>query len=370
MAYFRLTEGFLNLDDEPIYLKIFFEGELLARWTIFMRYEITRAKVVLPRRLMAGKTSCRLEIHPENPQSAERILIAKGQRPVSEDPRELSIKVQQIKFAGSERLLCALDKTIEFTNQGDGAWHLDECWTNPDDLGSWTLGPEASLDLVLPDPVDGLINAVFTDYRRRGYRPVSRARRHRRHERSRIGNVDLPQPVHRAAPDSGARPHSDAQRPARITFRVATPRTPKQLGWRADDRRPLGIRLTRLRLSAAGSERYRLGEVIDFAEGGNAITFIGDTLGSQWTSPDPFGSWTIGVESVMKIDFESPPSGDLPAAFVISDCNIGGEAALQLAVRVKANGQTCGRMAFGSGTRTAQAIGAHPGGCDDRFIAT
>jgi hypothetical protein len=82
VAYFRITEGFLNLEDEPNYLQLFFDAEPIGRWTIYMRFEITRAKVILPKRLLQGKALCRLELRPENPQSAQEISIAKGQPPV------------------------------------------------------------------------------------------------------------------------------------------------------------------------------------------------------------------------------------------------------------------------------------------------
>ncbi|MBZ5609994.1 MAG: hypothetical protein LAP38_17165 [Acidobacteriia bacterium] len=346
VAYLRITEGFLNLDDHPIHLKVFFEGEQLARWTIYMRYEISRCKVVLPLRLMAGKTSCRLELRPQDPQSAQQILIAKGQQPVSEDPRELSIKVQQILFTGSDRLACPLNQAIDFTRQGAGLYHLDECWTNPDDLGAWTLGPEAGLDVLVPEPIDGLINAVFT---------ITDAAVSA--EQSEIGvtvavnGLDLATwtiPTRFTEQRRILVPAHilESQRPARFTFRIDAPRSPKQLGWNSSDQRPLGFRFTKLELRPAGSLRYRLGALIDFAEGGDSITFIGDGLGSQWTAPDPYGSWTIGAESSMKVSFETAPAGDLPAAFVISDCNLGGSSP-RLPVRVKANGHVVGDWTLG-----------------------
>ncbi|HYL39350.1 MAG TPA: hypothetical protein VEV17_25750 [Bryobacteraceae bacterium] len=345
VAYFRITEGFLNLEDQPNYLQVFFEGELLARWTIYMRFEITRAKVILPKRLMAGKAACRLEFRPENPQSAQQILIAKGQPPVSEDPRELSIKVQQITFTGLDRLRCPLNQNIDFTRGGDGACLVDECWTSPDDLGTWTLGPHATLDLEAPD-AEGLVSAVFTitdavvteAYPEVGVTVAVSGRelatwtlRSRFMEQRRIL---IPAPL------------LPAGQPVNFCFQVDAPRTPKQLGWHATDKRPLGIRLTRLYLSPQSAKPCRLGEVIDFAEGGDSITFVGDGLGSQWTAPDAYGSWTIGSEASLRVPFQDAPTTGIPAAFVISDCNVGGSSPT-LAVRVKANGAPVAEWVLG-----------------------
>jgi hypothetical protein len=346
VAYLRITEGFLNLEDEPIYIQVLFEGELLARWSIYMRYEITRCKVVMPKRLLAGKASCRLELRPENPQSAQAIMIAKGQTPVGEDPRELSLKVQQITFTGSDRLSAPLNETVDFTRHGDGLYHTDECWTNPDDLGTWTLGPQASLDVVMPEPVEGLISAVFT---------ISDAVVSEAHPEVSVtvaaNELELVTWTIRSRFMEQRRiliPAQllPAQRSVKFSFHIDSPRTPTQLGWHATDKRPLGFRLTKLRLSPAGSLRYRLNDVIDFAEGGDSITFVGDGLGLQWTAPDPYGSWTIGHEASLKISFQDAPSSGIPAAFVISDCNVGGSSPT-LPVHVKANGRPVAEWVLG-----------------------
>jgi len=132
----------------------------------------------------------------------------------------------------------------------------------------------------------------------------------------------------------------------KFSFRISTPRTQKELGWREQDKRPLGFRLTKLQLTPAGSMRYRLGDLIDFSEGGDSITFVGDALGLQWTAPDPFGTWTIGPEAGFKVSFQDAPAAGIPAAFVLTDCNVGGSAP-SLSVQVKANGHPVGEWTLG-----------------------
>jgi len=73
-----------------MHVEVLLDGELLTRWTFFSRYETTVCKVIMPAHLMAGRKTCRLEFHVENPQSAERAAKAEGQRVIGEDPREMA----------------------------------------------------------------------------------------------------------------------------------------------------------------------------------------------------------------------------------------------------------------------------------------
>jgi hypothetical protein len=61
-------------------------------------------------------------------------------------------------------------------------------------------------------------------------------------------------------------------------------------------------------------------------------------VGTQWSLPGARGSWTLGSSASFRVPFEEPASGDLPAAFVISDCMVSPRAP-RLPVTVKANGQ-------------------------------
>jgi hypothetical protein len=126
--------------------------------------------------------------------------------------------------------------------------------------------------------------------------------------------------------------------PLRISFHVARPRSPVELGWSTWDKRPLGLRLNQLRLTPAGPSKYRLGDIIDLTDGGNSIAFVGDRLGLEWALPEPYGSWTVGNGASLKVVFEEAPEMATPAAFVISDCMVSGRAP-KLPVVVKANGR-------------------------------
>jgi hypothetical protein len=126
---------------------------------------------------------------------------------------------------------------------------------------------------------------------------------------------------------------------------MPAPRSPVELQWNERDTRPLGFRLTKFRMAPAGPLQYRLGELIDLADGGNSAAFVADYVGSQWALPDSFGSWTLGPTASMKVRFQDPPAGALPASFVVSDCMVS-KAAPKLTVRVKANGREVAEWEF------------------------
>ena len=135
IAFIRVNEAFIGPEDEPIRVRASFEGEALARWSLFTRYGITVCKVLLPARLLADKAVCRLELHVENPQSAQRVADALGQKTIGHDPRELGIKVQQVTFTSKDPWRYSLGETLDFTEQGKGIEHADECWTVPRRIG-------------------------------------------------------------------------------------------------------------------------------------------------------------------------------------------------------------------------------------------
>ena len=346
VLFVRINEAFFGPEKEPMRLKVFFEGEFLIRWTVFTQFQISTCKVVLPARLLAGKKSCRLEFHAENPQSAERVALAAGQRLANEDPRELSVKVQQATFTSADRLRYSISDTLDFTDQGNGAPHLNECWSQPDGFGVWTLGPDANLVLLLKAPVAEPLAAIFTmtDVAVSQEQPSLDVRvdingatvAHWTLGPTRVTDersILLPKGF----------PTSD---PILISFHVESPRTPMQLNWSTWDIRPLGFRLTKFSVVPAGSLKYRLGDVIDLTDTGNSPAFVGDYLGTQWALPDPYGSWTVGELATMKVSFDQPPTTGFPVSFVISDCALS-KAAPALLVRIKANGHLAGEWTLG-----------------------
>jgi len=119
-----------------------------------------------------------------------------------------------------------------------------------------------------------------------------------------------------------------------------------QLNWSTWDLRPLGFRLNRFSLVPAGSLKYRLGSVIDLTDTGNSPAYVGDYLGTQWSLPDTYGSWTVGNVATMKVSFDQPPSAGFPISFVISDCALS-KAAPSLPVRIKANGHPVAEWTLG-----------------------
>ena len=351
LAIVRVNEVCIGPEGHPMRVQVLLGGEPLARWTLLSRSEITVCKATLPARLMAGKQVCRPEFHVENPQSAERPVQAQGRQVIGEDPRELGIKIQCVEFASTDRLRCSLGQTLDFTDNGQGANHADECWGYPDSFGMWTVGPQAALTLQPVESAASLVAALISinDVAVNQENP----------------NLDVLVAVNGRqvahwilGPTRDAGEHRvvlppDAWRalePLTISFHVKSPRSPLELGWSTWDKKPLGLRLNQLRLVPAGPLKYRLGDVIDLAEEGNSIAFVGDLLGVEWALPDRFGSWTLGPTASLKVHLDEPlseprPSGSgwtapkpIPASFVISDCMVSGRDS-KLPVVVRANGR-------------------------------
>ena len=79
MVYVRINEAFLGPEEEPMRLKVFFEGEFLVGWTVYTRFQTTTCKAVLPARLMAGKQGLpdsSFTPRIRNPPNASRSLPA------------------------------------------------------------------------------------------------------------------------------------------------------------------------------------------------------------------------------------------------------------------------------------------------------
>ncbi len=341
LAFVRVNEVFIGPEGDPIRVEVLLDGETLTRWTLFSRYEITVCKVIMPARLMAGRTACRLEFHVENPQSTQRAAEARGEQVIGEDPRELGIKIQRIEFASKDRLRYSLGKALDFTENGEGADHADERWGPADSFGVWTLGPDATVTLLPAEPADSPVAAIFTvnDVAVNQENPhlvVLVAVNGRQVANWILGPT-------RDTGDHRVLLPTDAWRalePLIVSFHVKNPRSPVELGWSTWDKRPLGLRLNQLRLAPAGPSQYRLGDVIDLTDGGNSIAFVGDRLGVEWALPEPYGSWTLGTEASLKVPLvgQAVPPASIPAAFVISDCMVFGRAP-KLPVVVKANGR-------------------------------
>jgi|SRR5271157_2752453 len=342
----RVNETFVGPEGDPIQVEVLLDGIRLAHWSFFTRYELVDAKAAIPAALLAGKAVCRLEFHVENPQSAARAAKALGQQVIGDDPRMLGVKVQRLAFHGRQRLSYNPGETLEFTARSTGAAHANECWSLPDDLGMWTFGGRSTMTLDPAQPMESRAQAIFTinDAAINGEHPAQAVR---------VLLDGRPVANWTLGPerDAGERrvllpPGAlSAREPATIAFEIAAPRTPVELGWSTWDTRPLGFRLARLRIAPAGRLKYRLGDPIDFMEGGDSLVFAGDAMGTEWSLPGARGSWTLGKSAGFRVPFEEPVSGDLAAAFVISDCMVSAQAPT-LAVTVKANGQAVAAWAL------------------------
>jgi hypothetical protein len=335
----RINETLIGPEGEPIHVEVRLDGARLGHWQLFSRYPVVDAKVTIPAASLRGKQVCRLEFHVLNPQSAARLAKAEGQVVVGDDPRMLGIKVQSLVFRGTEQLRYHAGQTLDFTDAGTGAIHTNECWSVPDDLGVWTLGPRGTLTLLPVQLPDQRVQVVFAinDTVINRQCPTQAVRVLLNGQRI----ADWTLGPARDAGELRILLASDQLRtpgPAVFAFEIATPRSPLDFGLSTTDNRPLGFRLSKMRIAPVGRLTYKPGDPIDFIEGGDSLAFVGDAMGTNWSIPGPRGSWTIGHECGFHLTFEAPVAGELPCAFAISDCMVA-SGTPRLPVTVKANGQ-------------------------------
>ena len=341
-AVFRVNEVFVGPKGDPIRVQVLLDGMPVADWSFFVRHAPVDAKAILPASQLAGKPTCRLELHVANPQSAARAAMAEGQQVIGDDPRMLGIKVQRFELVDETCFRFGIGDTLEFTPSGTGDAHTYNGWSLPDDLGAWTLGGRSDLRLIPQEPVAGRAQAIFA---------INDAAVNDDHPELRVRVLcdGIPVSTWMLGPDRDAGEQRvllppgafQTTAPTTLSLEIAEPRTPVELGWSTWDKRPLGCRLSRLRIVPAGRLNYRLGDPVDFVDSGDSLVFVEGRTGTEWSLPGQRGSWTIGKRAGFRVPLESPVEADLPAAFVISDCVISA-AQPTLEVTVKANGREVG----------------------------
>jgi hypothetical protein len=341
LVYIRLAETRFPSGGQRAQLTVLLEGEEVHSYWPAGNAGLS-LRVLLPHRLMAEKHSCRLRLQTERSPSSGLTDPSVKVHTGATAWHGLGVKVQNVTFSGIDRLRCPLRQWIDFRTARNGMPYLNESWTEPDNLGTWTLGPKANLLLSVDDQAPDGVIAHFT---------ITDAAVDEQHPRLNVSVAFNDTPVGEWTFGPG-RPTEQrqlfispavlyARTPLNISFRIDSPRSPDELKWNKGDHRPLGFRLTNFSLQKIDIPTYKIGQVIDFTQGGNGIPL----LGSQWSPPDQYGSWTVGKESSLKIRLKEP--GDAaPICVVISDCMVS-EDVPPLPVRVKANGRVVGEWSLG-----------------------
>jgi hypothetical protein len=126
-----------------------------------------------------------------------------------------------------------------------------------------------------------------------------------------------------------------------IAFHIPTPRSPRQLNW-SGDTRLLGFRLTGLRIEPLVIPVYRMGQIIDFTEKGNAAPY----LEAGWSARDDYGCWTEGTEATLTLRLDPRPDGPTSLSVVVSEIMVDATAPT-LPVEVVANGKMLAEWTMG-----------------------
>lgn len=322
--------------DEPFRIHVLLQEQPIARWAVHPRSGLHTHALVLPRRLLDTDRPCCLAFEIDNgARSAPARTEASGR-----DPHGPRVMVRGVTFHETDQATYRIGSQVSCTVGQQGAFYMNCGWTAPDTDGSWTLGQRAGLTLSLEDaPQEPLIGTLtITDT------AIGEAFPHldvqvlvtgQEVERWRLIGRSRQQQKLLVTPEALRR------HPLDISFYMATPRSPADLQWSSDSR-PLGFRVRSLRI--APLLRYRLGQTIDFGEGGNAE----DYLWSNWATPDPDGRWTEGEEATLRFRLDPGVTRAQTASFLISDCMVDGRASSShLAVQVLANGTLVDEWEFG-----------------------
>jgi hypothetical protein len=254
LATLTLSGAFRGMNNDPVRLGVSFQGEQLGRLEVTPGYSPVTLRHLLPGRLIAGKEECRLRLEIENPQSVQRVVDATGEFCIGENPQELGVRLQTIRFDSTESFKVTLGRQIDFTETGRGADHLTEWWAQPDRLGTWTLGPECHLVFQLDDvPREGTTaRFVLTDVAISERHPILKVAvlvNGREAAQWQIG----PQ---RTTENRSVSLHPGliaGQCPFKISFQIDSPHSPHELGWGYGDHSPLGFRLSRFQLDESAN---------------------------------------------------------------------------------------------------------------------
>ena len=88
------------------------------------------------------------------------------------------LRSTSLSLHGIEDAHYHLGSPVDFTAEGRGAFHTDSCWGTPDNYGTWTLGPEASLIMYLGElPPDKRGERRIHHFGCNGQRAIPQSRR-------------------------------------------------------------------------------------------------------------------------------------------------------------------------------------------------
>jgi hypothetical protein len=239
IAKFTITDVAVNETHPNLNVDITINGRKLAVWEMGPYRGLHERSIFIPPEVMRVQNPLRICFHIDEPRSPHELGWTTG------DLRPLGFRLTNFRLDRYEIPKLKLGESVDFTSGGRGTELLRGVWSKPDNYGAWTMGEQAALQIRLEDVPKGPVPAAFvvSDCVVAESAPnLSVTVEANGHEvgdwkfgperTPHVRTVELPEA---AISPSGA---------VNLTFHVAQPRTPSSLGW-SDDKRPLGIRLTR-----------------------------------------------------------------------------------------------------------------------------
>ncbi|MBI1803908.1 MAG: sulfatase-like hydrolase/transferase [Ignavibacteriae bacterium] len=262
------------------------QGILLGSWEVRRDGEY---RIMIPDDMVQGDI-LRIDFHL--PDAAARSALGLS----NDDPRDLGIGVGWIRMNPLARYVYG--SPIGFKVGGNALPYLGRGWSVPEGFGTWTEGPVARVNLVIP-PSNGdlLLEAKFKPFvfgRAKQQFVILKTNDHE------IGKWEASDSgaYHARIPKSTL--HGDL---LRISFEMPDAKSPRELGMN-DDPRILGVAVNEMDVKEIIP--YPYGTRISFLKGGDA----GRYTVAGWSEPEPAFTWTEGRRAELKIPV-SPPSGDV-----------------------------------------------------------
>jgi hypothetical protein len=378
-----MNDAVVNDDCPELKVKFLVNGRELAEWKLGPARSLEQRTVLIPADLIALSNPVQVLFRIDSPRTPVQLGWAEH------DTRLLGFRLFSFRIDPLESY--RIGEVMDFTKAGSGGRFLDYGWSHPDEYGCWTLGPEATIRVPLPQPVaeDLPASFIFSDCMVSAESPELTVRvacgdrvitswifgpGRETHARSILIPVDL----------------VSGHRELVLRFEVVDPRSPESLGWSLDSR-PLGIRITRASFGekelpvsppsralvmtlggkvrdlitraysrtksqdgvAPPAEDDRLkcspGQVLEFTKTG-AGRF---RLGEGWDDSDELGTWTLGPQTELAVHLTRPFEDAAILRLTLNDFAVSHDHPV-LKVSVSVNETAVSQWTFGPSRTTVE----------------
>jgi hypothetical protein len=331
-------------------VEVLANGVVVDRWSY--RYPGDNARVIrsarIPASLLAASPVLKIELQIDHPA----VPSAMG---ISTDDRQLGLFVSSVSFLSERDRLQQAGAVVtpgtfvNFRPNGRGAAYQAEGWSLPEEAGTWTNGPQASLAARLVEwPADDMILQIAAY-------PFLVKDRHPSLAVEVLANGVVVDRWSYRYPGDNARVIRSARIPAsllaaspvlKIELQIDQPVVPMAMGISTDDRQ-LGLFVSSVSFL---SERDRLqqagavvtpGTFVDFRPNGRGAAYQAE----GWSLPEEAGTWTNGLRASLAARLVEWPADGMILQIAAHPFLVKGRHP-SLAVEVLVNGVVVDRWSY------------------------